>query len=385
MSMAGRMSITAPRHDHTIAFAGTDLPGGSSADSAFAELHYGFSRGRTDLQRLAAAVEALIRATPGKLEAAARAGVYGGLTGYLAQADLRAQALRETIAQGRFRLAYQPVVSLSNHSVQHFEALLRPIASPNGPNYTTQEFVAFAEAAGLAEELDLAVLGQALAALRATPGTRVAVNVSGLSIQSRDFQERALALIGATAAAPGAGLLVELTETAEIGDVGTAAATLDRLRAAGVPVCLDDFGAGSAGFRYLRDFRIDYVKIDGAYVRAAAAGGQARSFVASMRDLAHSVGARVIAEMVETEADAATMTELGVEFGQGWLFGRPGPLPSPLPGPRCTAWRRSAGAISPSAARFPRPFPGDRFARTDAARFNRHRTAGMAWRSGGIG
>ena len=290
--------------------------------------------GRTDLQRLAAAVEALIRATPGKLEAAARAGVYGGLTGYLAQADLRAQALRETIAQSRFRLAYQPVVSLANHSVQHFEALLRPIASPNGPNYTTQEFVAFAEAAGLAEELDLAVLGQALTALRATPGTRVAVNVSGLSIQSRDFQERALALIGGTAAAPGAGLLVELTETAEIGDVGTAAATLDRLRAAGVPVCLDDFGAGSAGFRYLRDFRIDYVKIDGAYVRAAAAGGQARSFVASMRDLAHSVGARVIAEMVETEADAAAMTELGVEFGQGWLFGRPGPLPRPLPGPR---------------------------------------------------
>ena len=106
---------------------------------------------------------------------------------------------------------------------------------------------------------------------------------------------------------------------------------LDRLRAVGVPVCIDDFGAGSAAFRYLRDFRVDYVKIDGAYVRAAANGERERGFVASMHDLARSVGAQVIAETIETQAQAALMVSLGVRLGQGWLFGRPGPLPGSKP------------------------------------------------------
>ena len=99
-----------------------------------------------------------------------------------------------------------------------------------------------------------------------------------------------------------------------------------QLRAAGVPVCIDDFGAGNAAFRYLRDFVVDFVKIDGSYVQGAVRSAQERSFVAAMVQLARSVGARVVAEMIETEAQATLMGELQVEFGQGWLFGRPGKL-----------------------------------------------------------
>ena len=94
-----------------------------------------------------------------------------------------------------------------------------------------------------------------------------------------------------------------------------------------MPVCLDDFGAGGAAFRYLREFGVDYVKIDGLYVRAATRGARERGFVASMVELAGTVGARVVAEMIETEEQAALMRDLGVQFGQGWLFGRPGTLP----------------------------------------------------------
>ncbi len=92
-------------------------------------------------------------------------------------------------------------------------------------------------------------------------------------------------------------------------------------------MCLDDFGAGAAAFRYLRDFQIDVLKIDGQYVRRAPLGTRERSFVTSMVDLAAAVGARVIAEQVETLEEAHLMRVLGVEFGQGWLFGRPGSLP----------------------------------------------------------
>jgi EAL domain-containing protein (putative c-di-GMP-specific phosphodiesterase class I) len=113
--------------------------------------------------------------------------------------------------------------------------------------------------------------------------------------------------------------------------MSAAAGQIQRIRAAGVPVCLDDFGAGSASFRYLRELRVDYIKIDGSYVRETSRTDQGRSFVSAMRDLAASTGAETIAEMIETEADAALMRKLGISLGQGWLFGKPGPLPVAKP------------------------------------------------------
>ena len=122
-------------------------------------------------------------------------------------------------------------------------------------------------------------------------------------------------------------LLIELTETAEIEDMPEAAAGIAQLRQIGVPVCIDDFGAGAAAFHYLQEFRVDYVKIDGAFIRAATYGARERGFVAAMVEIARAVDARIVAEMIETEEQAALMADLGVSFGQGWLFGRPGALP----------------------------------------------------------
>lgn len=246
------------------------------------------------------------------------AGQQSGLAGYIVQAGTRARAARELIARRRFRLVFQPVVTLADRRVHHYEALLRPLPAPGAPPRTPQEFVSFSEEMGLAEELDLAVLEEATATLAHVPGAAIAVNVSGLSMQSPAFRERMLAI---AVLHPGR-LLVELTETAEIEDIAGATATLDRLRAVGIPVCIDDFGAGGAAFRYLRDFRVDYVKIDGAYVRGATRNERDRGFVESMLDLARSVGAKVIAEMIETEEEARLMRQLGVPLGQGWLFGR---------------------------------------------------------------
>jgi len=257
-------------------------------------------------------------------------GAAGGLSGILAQAEMRTQAVRAALAGHRFRLAFQPVVSLKTRAVHHYEALLRPIATPGMPLGSIQEFVTFAEAVGLAEVMDLAVMEQALMALRAAPGVSVAVNLSGLSVQSAAFCERLFALLEEMKAVLGEGgrrLLVELTETAEIGDLAAAAATLARLKAMGVGLCLDDFGAGAAAFRYLQQFRVDYVKIDGSFVQAAQKGPRERAMVASMVELAANAGAQTVAEMIETEEQAALMRELGVDQGQGWLFGRPGGLP----------------------------------------------------------
>jgi EAL domain-containing protein (putative c-di-GMP-specific phosphodiesterase class I) len=193
----------------------------------------------------------------------------------------------------------------------------------DGLALSPQNFVTYAEAINLSEPLDLAIVSEVRATLAEAPReVRVAANISGLSMQSASFRDQLMAQV------PRDGrLLVELTETADITDTDAAAATIAALRQAQVEVGIDDFGAGSASFRYVRDFRVDHVKIDGSYVRAATQGARERGLVASMRDLAHGLGADTIAEMIETEETAGLMRELGVTFGQGYLFGRAGRLP----------------------------------------------------------
>ena len=274
---------------------------------------------------------ALGRFADGGQEAAAAAGAAGGLAGIIASAEQHTLAMRAALRERRFRLVYQPVVRMADRTVHHYEALLRPIPTPNVPMQNTQEFITFAEAVGLSEELDWAVLETAIEALHATSGTSVAVNMSGLSMQNPEYRRRLLARLaelrneGSKLAA--SRLLIELTETAEIADLHEAASSMEQLRSVGVPVCLDDFGAGAAAFRYLRAFGVDYVKLDGEYVRAACKNRRDRALVASMIEIAAKSGAAVVAETIETEAEAALMQELGVSFGQGWLFGRPGNLP----------------------------------------------------------
>jgi len=275
---------------------------------------------------------AVTRFTAGGHSALAEDGGGNGLGGIIVASEQRARAMREAIASRRFRLQFQPIVALDGLAVHHYEALLRPIRLESYPSATTQDFVLFAEMVGLSEELDLAVMSEALSALRAAPTASVAINISGLSMQSHGFRMRVAELLADAGDLVGGGarpnrLLVELTETAEIEDMTQAAGAIAAFRDLGVPVCLDDFGAGGAAFRYLREFGVDYVKIDGLYVRAATRGPRERGFVASMVELAGTVGARVVAEMIETEEQAALMRDLGVQYGQGWLFGRPGTLP----------------------------------------------------------
>ncbi|MBR0669359.1 EAL domain-containing protein, partial [Roseomonas hellenica] len=186
-------------------------------------------------------------------------------------------------------------------------------------------FVRCAEAVGMSDALDLAVTERVLQAL-STSAASIAVNLSGLSVQSPEFRD---ALLGMLDAAPAIlpRLLVEITESVEIENEAEAARTLAALRERGVKLCLDDFGAGAAAFRYLRAFRVDWIKIDGTYVTNAARSARDRAFIQSMVSLSVSVGATVIAERIETEAEAALMRNLGVHCGQGWLVGRPAPLP----------------------------------------------------------
>ena len=258
-------------------------------------------------------------------------GFGAGLAGFVDDVALRSQTLRRALEGRNFSLEFQPICALDDGRLHHYEALLRPNKGILGPNGGPAEFVNLAEMVGLTEELDLAVLELAM---QATPqlnaGEHIAVNISGLSMQSPAFRSRLRAALDSSPRAT-ARLMVELTESAEIEHEASARDTMQELRGRGVPICLDDFGAGAAAFRYLKSFPIDYVKVDGSFVAAAMQQERDRSFIAAMVDLSLAVGAKVIAECIETAEHASLMKRLGADYGQGWHLGRPGAIRPPRP------------------------------------------------------
>lgn len=278
--------------------------------------------GLTAVQAVRAIRLALGRFAAGGTEKLAELGDHHTLTCLITAATKHAARLCHAILARRFSVLYQPIVWLGDRTLHHHEALIRPDAAEGmGPG----EFVATAEAVGLSEALDLAVATVGAEALVAAPHAAVAVNVSGQSLESPEFLDRLMQICRAHSSLRGR-LTFEVTETAEITHPDCVDSAITTLREAGHAVALDDFGAGHSGFGYLQRFAVDFVKVDGLYVRNALASPRDRAILESIVLVAHGLNSQVIAEQVETEAQAAMLADMRVEFGQGWLFGQPGRL-----------------------------------------------------------
>lgn len=270
-----------------------------------------------------------VKYTIGRLTEDGVAGaIEGGLAGAfeeLVNATIeRIDAFGRMVRQEDFRLVFQPLVSLADGGLHHFEALSR---FENGAS--PSEAIRFAEETGLVEDFDLAVLMRVAALLEAPdaePRLAVAVNISGRSLQSDLFAgllQRELAQHVALAGR----LAVEVTESAEVKDLVRLDAILQRIRGRGFEVCLDDFGAGAASFQYLRALKVDWIKIDGLYVRRLVKGGRERAMVESLVELCRKLQVRTVAEQIEQADEAAILRDIGVDLGQGWHFGKPTDLP----------------------------------------------------------
>jgi len=249
-----------------------------------------------------------------------------------------AETFQAIVRERRFDLHYQPIVDLGTRSIQHFEALAR-FSGANGPANVIQ----MAEELGLIEEFDLAVAAKAFNRLR-QPGSGLltfAVNVSGASLTTDRYVQQLLSLTDAHAD-DRRRLIVEVTETAALSDMEAANRRLSVLRRAGIRVCIDDFGSGSAAFDYLRGLSVDAVKIDGRFVTDLETDPKSRTVIAHLVDMCAALKLETIAEMIETEAAAAILKEIGVTHGQGWLFGRATPEPKLDTGLNVTARRRGA-------------------------------------------
>ena len=242
------------------------------------------------------------------------------LRALMAKTAKRVLAFKQSLNEQCMRLVFQPVVELAKRHIHHYEVLTR-FADSKSPFETIE----FAERIGLIEELDLTVAERALKHLdNAGPGctASLAVNISGGSMQNDAFiaaLERLLARYPVVRPR----ILFEVTESTGISDLTKADKIIQSLRAAGNEVCLDDFGAGAASLPYLRAFHVDYIKIDGAYVRRMQDSDRDRQILSAMVSLCQQMKTRIVAEMIETQHEAQTVMALGVEFGQGYYFGRP--------------------------------------------------------------
>jgi EAL domain-containing protein (putative c-di-GMP-specific phosphodiesterase class I)/ActR/RegA family two-component response regulator len=223
--------------------------------------------------------------------------------------------LSEAIDGTALRMVYQPIVELASLSVIGREALSRFALEPQrGPD----EWFGEAASVGMLRAMELTAIRHAFADLGGVSGDGfLAVNASPETLMSADF-ERAVADRGQ--------VIVEVTEHAPVEDYAALTAVVDRLRERGVRLAVDDAGAGFASLRHILLVKPDFIKLDISLTRGIDSDQGKKALAAGLISFAGGSGAEIIAEGIETEAELATMQELGARYGQGYLLGRPAPL-----------------------------------------------------------
>jgi diguanylate cyclase (GGDEF)-like protein len=232
-----------------------------------------------------------------------------------------ADEVTAALKENRLKLAYQPIISARTRRIMHRECLLR-MQKPDGSMATAGYFVPAAEQMGIVHLIDRFALETAVAQLKAHPGASLGVNVSGTAASDPAWLQEFVEYVAANKSVAGR-LIVELTETAALHHFEENARFVSQLRAMGVKVAIDDFGAGYTSFRNLQMLHVDVVKIDGSYVKDLSESPENQVFVRTLTGLAKNFNMRVVAEWVGSEADAALLQSFGVDYFQGFFFGEP--------------------------------------------------------------
>jgi len=242
------------------------------------------------------------------------------------------ERLQRALLDDRFVLHFQPIVSLASGEVTCHEALIRLDDEPNGTLVWPGRFLPFAERSGLILEIDRVVLEKVLALLaaRAVRGpdgspTEVTVNLSALSVSDPSLPgrlERRLELHGVDPSL----LILELTETAAISDMGAAGRFCARALELGCGVALDDFGAGYGSFTYLKQLPFSHLKIDGQFIRRLPLSRTDQLIVQALARVVRGMGRETVAEFVSDERTLELLRGYGVDYAQGFELGTPRPM-----------------------------------------------------------
>jgi sensor c-di-GMP phosphodiesterase-like protein len=236
-------------------------------------------------------------------------------------------ALAAALRRGELFLLYQPIVNLQTGQWVGAEALLR-WRRASGELVGPDVFIPVAEQSGLIVKLTGHVIdmvaADAGAFLRHHPDFHVAINLAAADVHSPAIVERLGAMLASCGARP-SNLIVEITERGFL-HVDAAREVIRALRARGIGVAIDDFGTGYSSLSYLESLDLDFLKIDRSFIEAIGTDAPTSGVVGLIIEMARSMRLRMIAEGIENAAQAAYLRERGVEFAQGWLFGKPMPF-----------------------------------------------------------
>jgi diguanylate cyclase (GGDEF)-like protein/PAS domain S-box-containing protein len=239
--------------------------------------------------------------------------------------------LQAALRNNHFRLYQQPILSLADNRVGHYELLLRLLEPPE-KILSPKSFIPAAERYGMMKEIDRWVIVNALSAYTQEYGYSsdivFSINLSGNSLNDDDLLAWILTQLRESKVAP-ACICFEITETAAIRNLNQAKQMISSLKVEGCQFALDDFGSGLSSFAYIKHLPVDFLKIDGSFVSDTQQDTTASAMVAAINEMGHVLGIKTIAEHVENTATLEIMRTIGVDYVQGHAVGEPTALLTP--------------------------------------------------------
>ncbi len=233
--------------------------------------------------------------------------------------------IQKALDDDRLCLYAQKIVPLdSNQGDAGFAELLVRLIDENNSEVLPSAFMPAAERFGLMATVDRWVVNKSLQmySAGAMDFAMITINLSGQSLSDPDFLDYLVEKINRADVNPYQ-LCFEVTETAAIGNLANAIRLITTVKNLGCRFALDDFGSGLSSFTYLKSLPVDFLKIEGSFVRDMDADPVDRAMVESINSIGKVMGISTIAEFVESEAVVQYLREIGVDYGQGYALGRP--------------------------------------------------------------
>lgn len=236
--------------------------------------------------------------------------------------------VQAALREDRFKLFSQLIGSLKPGLESHYEILLR-MNDEQGELVFPGQFMPAAEHYNLMPGIDRWVIEQTISQLleasdpQQEPPCHVAINLSGQSLCDSGFQEFVCAQLERLGQYANH-ICFEITESAAIANLQEASLLISTVKETGVKFSLDDFGTGLSSFAYLQNLEVDYLKIDGSFVRKIETDSIAQTMVSAINQVGHAMGLHTVAEYVENEAILLRLRELGVDYAQGYCLAKPG-------------------------------------------------------------
>ncbi len=233
--------------------------------------------------------------------------------------------IEQALQDDRFFLYYQPILDIRNQSISHYECLLR-MTDSNGKFIVPGQFIPIAEQLGIINLIDRMVVKKALEQhklhKRLGMDITLSINLSGQALNDLELQRDIHDLLSGSEI-DAEKIIFEITETTAVSNFSSAQRLMNEIKSLGCSFAIDDFGVGFSSFYYLMHLPVDYVKIDGSFIKSLDSSKEDQVLVRALAEIAQGLGKKTIAEFVESHEILEILHEFGVHYAQGYYIGKP--------------------------------------------------------------